>query len=50
MVVPGLITDGRRAVQFVDKFRIMNFQVWNMAKECLLGGKLLLRDEYEDNW
>lgn len=43
MLVPGLITDGKRAVQFVDKFRLMSLSVdyseriaanWKVASAC----------------
>lgn len=33
MLVYGLITGGKRAVQFVDKFRIMSFRVYTTVKE-----------------
>lgn len=33
MLVPGLIRDGKRAVQFVVEFRIMTLRVYTTVEE-----------------
>lgn len=50
MLVPGLIRDGKRAVQFVGEFRIMTLRVQITVEEQLLIGKLLLHAEQEVGW